>query len=80
MLAGRRNAAPRRRGKADAGSGRGSDGYEDERLGRAGGGCLTMALDTSAIGREGPVNERSWSSKDALLYAVGVGAGLGDLS
>lgn len=39
-----------------------------------------MALDTSAIGREGPVHERSWSSKDALLYAVGVGAGLGDPS
>lgn len=39
-----------------------------------------MALDLSAIGREGPVHERSWTSKDALLYAVGVGAGLGDPS
>ncbi len=39
-----------------------------------------MALDLSAIGREGTVHERSWTSKDALLYAVGVGAGLGDPS
>lgn len=39
-----------------------------------------MALDLSSIGREGPVHERSWTSKDALLYAVGVGAGLGDPS
>ncbi|SDF00184.1 Acyl dehydratase [Blastococcus aurantiacus] len=39
-----------------------------------------MPLDPSAIGREGPVHERSWTSKDALLYAVGVGAGLGDPS
>lgn len=39
-----------------------------------------MALDLSSIGREGPVHERSWTSTDALLYAVGVGAGLGDPS
>jgi acyl dehydratase len=39
-----------------------------------------MPLDLSSIGREGPVHERSWTSKDALLYAVGVGAGLGDPS
>ena len=39
-----------------------------------------MPLDLSAVGREGTVHERSWTSKDALLYAVGVGAGLGDPS
>ena len=34
-----------------------------------------MALDAEAVGTSvGPV-EREWSSKDALLYAVGVGAG-----
>lgn len=39
-----------------------------------------MALDPSAVGREGAPHERSWTSKDALLYAVGVGAGLGEPS
>jgi len=39
-----------------------------------------MPLDLSAVGREGAPHERSWTSKDALLYAVGVGAGLGDPS
>ena len=28
-----------------------------------------MPLDLSSIGREGAVHERSWTSKDALLYA-----------
>jgi hypothetical protein len=35
-----------------------------------------MAIDPTAIGREGQPRERSWTSTDALLYAVGVGAGL----
>jgi acyl dehydratase len=30
------------------------------------------------VGEAGEPHERSWTSKDALLYAVGVGAGLGD--
>jgi acyl dehydratase len=37
-----------------------------------------MALDHSAIGVESEPYDRSWTSKDALLYAVGVGAGIGD--
>jgi len=37
-----------------------------------------MSLDLSVIGVPGEPQERSWDSKDALLYAVGVGAGLGD--
>jgi acyl dehydratase len=37
-----------------------------------------MPLDQSLIGEPGEPHERSWTSKDALLYAVGVGAGLGD--
>ena len=37
-----------------------------------------MALDHSVIGVSSEPYERSWTSKDALLYAVGVGAGLGD--
>ncbi|HEX9065215.1 MAG TPA: MaoC/PaaZ C-terminal domain-containing protein [Streptosporangiaceae bacterium] len=37
-----------------------------------------MALDLSAVGQPGEPHERSWTSVDALLYAVGVGAGLGD--
>jgi len=37
-----------------------------------------MALDHSLTGVSGEPHERSWTSKDALLYAVGVGAGLGD--
>jgi acyl dehydratase len=37
-----------------------------------------MPLDLSAVGREGATRERSWTSTDALLYALGVGAGLGD--
>ena len=37
-----------------------------------------MALDHSLVGEHGEPHERSWTSKDALLYAVGVGAGLGD--
>jgi acyl dehydratase len=37
-----------------------------------------LALDQSLIGVPGEPQERSWTSTDALLYAVGVGAGLGD--
>jgi acyl dehydratase len=37
-----------------------------------------MSLDHSLVGVPGEPHERSWTSKDALLYAIGVGAGLGD--
>ena len=37
-----------------------------------------MPLDHSLVGVPGDPQERSWTSADALLYAVGVGAGLGD--
>lgn len=37
-----------------------------------------MALNLDAIGTVGDPVERSWTSKDALLYAVGVGAGYPD--
>jgi acyl dehydratase len=37
-----------------------------------------MALNHSLVGVPGEPAERSWDSKDALLYAVGVGASLGD--
>ena len=37
-----------------------------------------MPLELSAVGREGAPRERSWTSTDTLLYALGVGAGLGD--
>ncbi|MGI5157486.1 MaoC/PaaZ C-terminal domain-containing protein [Microbispora sp. CA-102843] len=37
-----------------------------------------MPIDPTAAGREGEPRTRSWTSKDALLYAVGVGAGLGE--
>ncbi|HEU5421799.1 MAG TPA: MaoC/PaaZ C-terminal domain-containing protein [Streptosporangiaceae bacterium] len=37
-----------------------------------------MALDHSIVGVPGEPQERSWTSTDALLYAIGVGAGLGD--
>jgi acyl dehydratase len=39
---------------------------------------VAMSLDHSLVGVPGDPRERSWTSKDALLYAVGVGAGLGD--
>lgn len=38
-----------------------------------------MAIDPSAVGATGGPVERSWTSKDCLLYAVGVGAGLDEL-
>jgi acyl dehydratase len=37
-----------------------------------------MALDHTLVGVPSEPQTRSWDSKDALLYAVGVGAGLGD--
>jgi acyl dehydratase len=37
-----------------------------------------MPLDHSIVGVPGEPQPRSWTSADALLYAVGVGAGLGD--
>src|SRR5258708_35500047 len=37
-----------------------------------------MPLNHSLVGIRGQAAERSWTSADALLYAVGVGAGLGD--
>jgi acyl dehydratase len=37
-----------------------------------------MALDHSAIDVESAPHDRSWTSRDALLYAVGVGAGIDD--
>ncbi|WP_199434635.1 MaoC/PaaZ C-terminal domain-containing protein [Qaidamihabitans albus] len=37
-----------------------------------------MALNHDVIGVESEPFERSWTSRDTLLYALGVGAGLGD--
>jgi acyl dehydratase len=37
-----------------------------------------MSLDHTLIGEAGDPRERSWTSTDSLLYAIGVGAGLGD--
>jgi acyl dehydratase len=37
-----------------------------------------MPLNHSLVGIPGEPHERSWTSTDALLYAIGVGAGLGD--
>jgi acyl dehydratase len=34
-----------------------------------------MPINPDAVGAEGAPTERSWNSKDALIYAVGVGAG-----
>src|SRR5260370_5653603 len=39
---------------------------------------VRMSLDHSLVGVPSEPQERSWTSADALLYAVGVGAGLGD--
>jgi len=38
-----------------------------------------MTLDPKAVGAVGDVRTISWTSKDALLYAVGIGAGHADL-
>jgi acyl dehydratase len=37
-----------------------------------------MPLNHSLVGVPGEPHQRSWTSTDALLYAIGVGAGLGD--
>jgi acyl dehydratase len=39
-----------------------------------------MALNPDAVGSKGEVAEVSWTSKDALLYAVGIGAGTDELA
>lgn len=39
-----------------------------------------MPLNPAAVGAVGDVRTMSWNSKDALLYAVGIGAGSGDLA
>ncbi len=39
-----------------------------------------MPLNPEAVGATGDVRTISWNSKDALLYAVGIGAGSGDLA
>ena len=38
-----------------------------------------MPINPDAVGATGGPVKRSWSSKDALLYAVGVGAGTDEL-
>ena len=38
-----------------------------------------MAIDPNAVGATGGPVSRSWTSKDALLYAVGIGAGTDEL-
>jgi acyl dehydratase len=38
-----------------------------------------MPIDPNAVGQTGDPVKRSWTSKDGLLYAVGVGAGTGEL-
>ena len=39
-----------------------------------------MPINPDAVGSESEPHQSSWSSKDALLYAVGVGAGTGELA
>ncbi len=39
-----------------------------------------MPIDPSAVGATGNPVKRSWTSKDGLLYALGVGAGLDELA
>ena len=39
-----------------------------------------MAIDPTAVGTVGKSTRRSWQSKDALLYALGVGAGVDELA
>jgi acyl dehydratase len=38
-----------------------------------------MPLDHSLIGVDGPSHERTWTAKDTMLYALGVGAGRSEL-
>lgn len=39
-----------------------------------------MAIDPTAVGRTGEPRQTSWTSKDAILYALGVGAGTAELA
>ena len=39
-----------------------------------------MPLNPEAVGTVGEPHEATWTSKDALLYAVGIGAGTGELA
>jgi len=39
-----------------------------------------MPINPDAVGSKGEPGEHSWTSKDALLYAIGVGAGLDELA
>ena len=39
-----------------------------------------MPINPDAVGTVAPPVEVSWSSKDCLLYALGVGAGTGELA
>jgi acyl dehydratase len=39
-----------------------------------------MPINPEAVGAKGVPVRRTWTSKDALLYAVGVGAGVGELA
>ena len=39
-----------------------------------------MPLNPDAVGRKGQPQRRSWTSKDSLLYALGVGAGTEELA
>jgi acyl dehydratase len=39
-----------------------------------------MPINPDAVGAKGEPAERSWTSKDCLLYAIGVGAGLDELA
>ena len=38
-----------------------------------------MSINPEAVGAKGAPSKRSWTSKDALLYAVGIGAGTDEL-
>ncbi|MDQ1423561.1 MAG: hypothetical protein QOD72_1059 [Acidimicrobiaceae bacterium] len=37
-----------------------------------------MAINPDAVGTKSEARERSWDSKDCLLYSLGVGAGMDD--
>ena len=39
-----------------------------------------MPINPDAVGATGGPVSRNWTSKDALLYAVGIGAGVDELS
>ena len=39
-----------------------------------------MPINPEAVGAKGNPSKRKWTSKDALLYAVGVGAGTDELA